>query len=209
MPAVANGLLPPVLRGFLASNPTLQVSLQVHGRRDVEHWIAGKQFDLGLAALPIDHPAVECEKFVEVGLVAAVPPTSRFARRRTLTLSDLAEETFIMLPTHTLFRMQIEDAFMAQGLRPRVRVETSSMASACEMVAEGIGVTTVDPFTARSFLPGRIAVRELKPRLERVYGFLYPTDRPVSVLARRFTELVREVAPRVLGTMPKLQPAAE
>ena len=194
MQSIAEGLLPEALKEFVNSYPTVRVSLEIRSRSSVEYWIASNQYDVGLSALPVDNSAVETEKFVDVRMVAAIPRNSPLVHRDVVTLADLAEETFVSLPPHLLVGRQTKEAFEAAALEPKVRIVTSSLSSACQMVAQGIGVTITDRYTAQTFLPDRIVVRELSPEMVRTYGFLFPRGRPLSLPARHFSRLVREIA---------------
>lgn len=138
----------------------------------------------------------------KVDLIATVPASSLLALRDVLTLPDPAEETSITLPAHTHFEHRIEAAFEAEELRSGNRVETSSLSSACHIVAEGIGVTVADPFTALTVLSSRLAVRRLSPRLERVHGFPYPIVGPYrcrhGVAGNESLEAIERVEPGLI-----------
>jgi DNA-binding transcriptional LysR family regulator len=194
MPSIAKALLPQVVKRFVEQYPRVQVSLEIRSHSDVEYWIAGNQYDVGLSVLPVDNPAVETDDFIEVRLVAAIPCSSPLAQHEVVSLADLAKETFILLPAHLLLGQQTREAFAAEGLEPQTRIVTSSLSLACQMVAEGIGVTITDPFTAQEVLPDSIVVRDLSPKMRRVYGFLFPSGRPRSLPARHFVQLARDVA---------------
>jgi DNA-binding transcriptional LysR family regulator len=194
MPSIGKALLPQVVKRFVEQYPRVHVSLEVRSHSDVEYWIASNQYDVGLSVLPVDNPAVETDDFVEVRLVAAIPCASPLAHHDVVSLTDLAKETFIFLPPHLLLGRQTKEAFAAQGLEPQARVVTSSLSLACQMVAQGIGVTITDPYTAQEVPPDSIVVRDISPKMPRFYGFLFPSGRARSIPARHFVRLVREVA---------------
>ena len=54
MPGVSNLLLPQVMKKFWSINPNINVEIESHPRTVVLDWIQSKQFDLGIANLPID-----------------------------------------------------------------------------------------------------------------------------------------------------------
>ena len=51
---VSNLLLPKVMEKFWSSNPNIYVEIESHPRTVVLEWILYKQFDLGIANIPID-----------------------------------------------------------------------------------------------------------------------------------------------------------
>ncbi|MCG8361388.1 MAG: LysR substrate-binding domain-containing protein, partial [Kiloniellales bacterium] len=72
-PYVAHALVPDAFVDFHARYPQVRFSLEIRSRGDVAPWIAGQQFDLGIAALPIDAPAVRSEPFASVSVAAILP----------------------------------------------------------------------------------------------------------------------------------------
>jgi DNA-binding transcriptional LysR family regulator len=179
---------------FAARYPLVRYSLEIRSRRDVGQWIAGQQFDLGIAALPIDAPAVTSQPFASVAVAAILPRGHRLAEKSRLDARDLVGEPFIALNPLALLRHRIDSLFADLGLPLSVRAETSSGLSACQLAAKGLGVTLADPLVARCLAPGQIEVREWDPGLRLTYGFLYSTAHAPSALVLDFADTVARAA---------------
>ncbi len=160
--------------------------------------MASKQFDVGLAVLPIHHPAVVCGPFIDTDVMAVLPAGHPLARRDELSVADLTDKTLITLPSYTVFRQSLDAAYAAEGLSPEARIETLSLYNACRMVAHGFGVCFADRFTVDCFLHERVEVRALQPPWRQTFGFVFPSDRPPSHLAVRFAEIVTATATRLV-----------
>src|SRR5262245_6516427 len=89
MPALAHGLLPATLAEFRRAHPRLAVSVDVRRRSEVTRWIAGRQFDLGLASLPLDHPGIATQRLVTVSALVALPKGHPLLRNKTVSAADL------------------------------------------------------------------------------------------------------------------------
>ncbi len=202
-PFLAQALLPDALANFARLHPGVRYSLESRSRA-VGQWIAGQQFDLGVAALPIDRAAVRSQPFATASVVVVLPPGHRLARKRRLDAKDLVGEPFIALKPYTLLRFQIDSLFAQLGLSLNIRAETGLGLLTCQMAAMGLGITLADPLLAATFSPGRIEVRELRPPLSLTYGFLFPTKQKPSALTLRFAEVVAQTANALAAKNVKL-----
>ncbi len=207
-PHIAHGLLPEVLAAFCKTHPELRYSLEIRPRRDVQQWMAGRQFDLGLAVAPVEDPAVRCVPFASVRVVAALPPGHRLATRTHVAPRDVVGDRLIGLRPYTLLRDRLARQFEHARVALNIRGETSTGLSACQMVVKGLGVTIVDPFTALSFQPGQLTIRPWRPPLELTYSFLYPTDVVSSPFVERFADTVCRTAERLAPEHVRLLPRA-
>jgi len=191
-PYLAHSLLPRAIAEFGRQHGNVRVSMEIRSRADVGLWIAGQQFDLGIVALPLEAPAIRSEAFAKVRLAIAVPEGHRLAGRAVVRPADIAAEGFVTLRRHTLLRLYGDEQFARLGLSPPIRAETSSGLSACQLVAEGIGVALVDPIVARTIRG--IVVKRWEPAMHLTYGFLFPTAYALSSMTLTFGEVLRTTA---------------
>ncbi|RBL80100.1 LysR family transcriptional regulator [Streptomyces cavourensis] len=196
-PYFAYSAMPGAIAEFGRSHPQVRMSLEVRSRVDVGLWMSGQQFDLGVAALPIDFPGITSRTFAQVRLVIAMPEGHRLAAKRVVTATDIQDEPFIALRPYTLLRQHIDDLMEKRRLPLRLVMETSSGQSACQLAALGMGIALADPILAAN-VPG-IVLRDFEPRLTMPYGFLLPSSYAPSEQAREFARLlirrVKEMAP--------------
>lgn len=189
-PYLGHSLLPRAIADFGKQYPNVRVTMEIRSRADVGHWVAGQQFDLGVVALPLEVPAIRSEEFAKVRLALAVHEGHRLAKRGVVRPSDIVNESFVALRPYTLLRHYIDEQFGRLGVTPQIRAETSSGLSACQLVAEKIGVSLVDPIVAR-MIPG-IVVKRWDPPIHLTYGFLFPTAYAISALTMKFSDALRK-----------------
>jgi DNA-binding transcriptional LysR family regulator len=209
MSAIAHGLLPTVLKDFLGLHPDLRLSVDIRERRDVQRWLAGQQFDIGIAAMPLEHTGLRCVTFINTELFAVLPLGHALAHKTTLVPRDLLGERLVMLPGTALLRHEINRILQKEDDFSLAMIETSSLHLACELVSEGLGITVADVFTVAELEhQHRLAFRPLSASISRTYAFLFPTSRPPSELAVSFadaitvaaTSLVARVHSKILGS---------
>src|SRR5262249_32311223 len=75
MPALAHGVLPAALARLEKTHPRISVSIEIRHRAEVTRWVAGRQFDIGFAGLPVDYPGVVSQSLFAVKALAAIPAT--------------------------------------------------------------------------------------------------------------------------------------
>ena len=186
MPALANGVLPRFTGEFLAQRENLDVALFGLVSVTVLDWLVSDQCDLGFAAAPIGHPALRVENMPAARYVAVLPQGHRLARRRVLRPRDFAGEPFVAIGPTTPSTFRIADVFSAAGVSRRIRVETPLSAIACALVASGVGVSVVDPFTASEYEAHGVVARPFEPALQFQVAALSPAGRALSPVARDF-----------------------
>src|SRR3954469_4749347 len=188
MPALCNGVLPRFAGTFLAKHGRVDFALAGLISSAVLDRVVTEQCDVGFAAAPIEHAAVAHRKMPPVPYVAVVPEGHRLARRRVLRPRDFAGEAFIALGPTTPSRFRVDDVFSRHGIERSIRVETPLSEIACALVASGVGLSIVDPFTAHEYATRGVVARAFEPRLQFQVAALYPAHRSLAPVAREFIE---------------------
>jgi DNA-binding transcriptional LysR family regulator len=191
MPALALKFLPEVIATFITAQPGITVSLRARSSQAVLRHLSSQQFDLGFAALDTDHPAVRRRPICTAPMQAVLPVGHPLGGKDRLEPADFHEQPFVALGAEIATRSET-DTFLAIGnARPRIVAEAQLSASICELVANGAGVSIVEPVTAANFAAaGRVIARPLHPEQPFRYDLLLPALREPSRVAARFLELV-------------------
>jgi len=140
---------------------------------------------------PFDDPRVEWEQLTTVRCVLAVPKHHRLARKRIISLKDVAGERMVLPSQGNPNRDLYGGAFAAAGLPYVGSVETPSALSACQLVAKGLGLAVVDPFTFAAASRHGLIARPIRPAINLSFGFFFPANRPRSVLVDAFVRATR------------------
>ncbi len=173
----------PLTRGvaeFAKDNPDVSVVLDVRPRREVIELIADRQFDVGVATLPVDDPNIDVRPMTEENSVCAVPVKHRLAKHDVIRAEDLEGETFISFSSATLFRIRVDRVFDQRGINRMLRFEARTAEIACNLVAEGAGVSIVGTWDIPAVRRKEIAIQPFEPALPLRMGMLTPANRPSS-----------------------------
>lgn len=201
---VVHGLLHLVLGPFCERHAAFRFSIEVRSREYISHWIANRQFDVGFAPRPVDHPQVESRPLVRAPLYVLMPATHRLAGRRRVRIQDLEGEPIITTHAGAPIRARLDALFSANEARPLIRGETATALSACQLVAEGAGITVCDPFLARLYMADRaVRFRPLAPRADVEYLELRPSGSTSRSMATEFVAAVRKTAEQVVREVAK------
>ncbi|AWN35389.1 LysR family transcriptional regulator [Methylobacterium radiodurans] len=189
-PALAGRLLPRAVRSLLAEYPGARVAVHVPSPDTIWSWVASGRCDLGLARPRTGFAGVDAEIFLRVDAVCALPRGHALARKRTITVQDLAGEALIAGASGTV-QQAVEERFAQAGLAPRFVHMAQYTAARCGLVAERLGLAVVDPVPARALGGLPIVLRPFQPSLPIATMLLRPAGRPPEQLAERLIDLLK------------------
>src|SRR5699024_303743 len=114
--------------------------------------------------LPLDDSAVEHETF-SMRCVCVMPADHHLASLSIITPEDLDDVPFISLdPGHDV-ASRLSTVFQSARVRLNVRASVQLFSPACVLVSEGMGVSVVDPLTARRHLDAGVVTRPFEPAI--------------------------------------------
>lgn len=187
---MAHGLLPRVLTEFSRRFPNVSVSLKVVVRRELRAQFDQQLFDIALSSYPLDYPDDATELIKCVDSVCVVPHGHHLAARSCVTPADLLEEHFIAMPPESGARQKTDAVFQSMGKRIRLMSEAQNGTIICQLVAAGMGVAIVDPFSASVFAPQLVRI-PFRPEIEHQFRFFFPLQRPRLPMAMILAEMTR------------------
>ena len=191
MPALALKFLPDAIAAFIKAEPGITVSLRARSSQAVLRHLSSQQFDLGFAALDADHPAVTRRPICTAPMQAVLPVGHPLESKDRLEPGDFHDQPFVALGAEIATRSETDVFLAAGGARPRIVAEAQLSASICELVANGAGLSIVEPVTAANFAAaGKVVARPLHPEQPFRYDLLLPASREPSRVAARFLDLV-------------------
>ncbi|MGB1238482.1 MAG: LysR family transcriptional regulator [Pseudomonadales bacterium] len=174
MPRVAHLFAAPAVADFLHQQPDINVNFDVRARRESNEWLVGREYDIGIGALPIDHPQIETRVLLRARAVAVVPRNHPLAERDDVDAEALADFPVIRLMRGLLLRDQLDDVFSSAGITARQVCDVSSSQLACQLVAEGAGITLADEIACAAIPGDELRTLPLVPPRWMSFGLLYP-----------------------------------
>lgn len=203
MPRLASGLLTRAVANFKAVHPGTMVSIHSGNASAVHGWIASGFCDIGLTihySLPSN--GVQSSAIMASECVCVLPVGHRLAGSEKITAMDLTGENFIMFTSGSAIRSQIDGFFEKARVRPHVVAEVDLGASACALVAAGLGVSVINPLAAREEASNeQIIVRKIHPVLPVTLALVCPPHRQKSRLVGVFEDYARQLVAQEVSSL--------
>ncbi len=184
--------LPPILGEFRTRHPGVDLEIKIEGSLTLASAIRAREIELALVTLPIADPPGPVRPMCRDRLCFVVSPGHDLARRRRVTLKEIASSPLLAHKAGSVTRGLIEGYFTARGLVPRVAMEVSSPEVLRRMAQSGLGVAVLPEVSVREDVRRR-RLRILDVRgwnLDRVSGLLLPPAGPPSRAGRAFLAML-------------------
>jgi len=154
--------MPRLLRGFLHEHPQVDIHLHEGAQEALAGGLERGEYDLALAYDVGLGAALETRLLAEIPPHALLPAEHPLARKRTVSLAELAPEPMVLLdiaPSREYFR----SLFAEVGLEPTVRLHSPSFETVRGLVANGFGYSLLvtKPANSMSYDGAALASRPL------------------------------------------------
>lgn len=189
--ALSIAITPAVIKEFNRAHPQIHISCTTAQSRQIVDLIASRFADLGIVDPIAVTDAVRIERRWQFRCVCAIPTGHSLAESDGISVSQLAGENVIGLEREFLSRY-VPGARLYEALASQLRIQVHQSIAACALVAEGVGVAIVDPFTAMHCAPRGITVRPLEATIPFEMCIISSPEAPLSVAAQEFLELFDE-----------------
>jgi DNA-binding transcriptional LysR family regulator len=197
---IANGYLASAVATFLRQRPNIRVALQSLTSPQVIDRVVSREVELGIAYEPVVNAAVETEVLVRSGVACVMREDHPLARRREVTVEELARHPIITYLPQALLRAYVDRVFNEAGVQPDISVQVSLSLTGMILAYHGAGIALVEPFLLASLPLQGLVSRPLKPRVELKTLLIRSKSAPRSELMNRFVEHLRAE----LARMPEM-----
>jgi DNA-binding transcriptional LysR family regulator len=138
-----HSLVPDIAREFKLANPNVRLELTYLHSPAQRDKILQDEIDFGFIEGSFQSSEIETRPVAHHRLVALLPPEHPLARKKALTIDDLAREQLVMgtyaeWPT---LRRIVVDAFQSTGQVMTVAQEAPSLVGILGLVTAGVGIT--------------------------------------------------------------------
>jgi DNA-binding transcriptional LysR family regulator len=191
---------PRLLAAFVARHPDVEVSLEIHNRRDLIARLAENADDLYIFANPPAEHEIVSQVILPNPIVAFARADHPLARERAVAFERLAREPFLMREAGSGTRLVAYELFDRHRLEPRVRMELSTNEAVKQAILAGLGVSILSRYTLGldTDLAQLAALDVQGLPIERPWQIVYPVGKQVSPAAQAFMALARDEARRLV-----------
>lgn len=183
------GFLPELVADFRKQHPGIAIKLETQPMDKVADWVASRRADIGILSLPIANTAIPTRELVTMPALCVMPAGHALAEKDVIRAEDLAEESFIRFPRGARFRFETDTLFDSKGIERGLMVEGSSHEVVCNLVAAGLGVSIVSPYSPHFRRNPRLVFRPFVPSLPITLGTI-ADEETLSVAAMAFHDFL-------------------
>lgn len=150
MPALAHSILPDALAELLALRPDFRVALSAMQTHNVIRHVASRQSQLGFTAPTRQAHDIDLIRNVQLPYRCIMPQGHPLAERARIGFQDLAGQKVVAFSDSTATGALMDRAFSQLRTPPLVVVRSPLSTLISQLVLRGLGLSVVDPCTARS-----------------------------------------------------------
>jgi DNA-binding transcriptional LysR family regulator len=190
-------VLPAMLTRFKEQCPGVSVYLHVDDTQAVIERVVAREFEIGAVGAPSQRPDIVVEPLAHDEVLLVCNAEHPWARRESVTLSEVAAEPQVVQQEGAGIRAVVEDRMTAAGLPParlNIVMEMGLMESAKQACIAGGGVT----FLSRWAIDLELAHGALVPviiedfEIHRDFHLVYSKNRVLSRAAEALLGFFRE-----------------
>ncbi|HET7738606.1 MAG TPA: LysR family transcriptional regulator [Tepidiformaceae bacterium] len=176
-PAVGTYVLPKVLKVFCERHEGVDVLVRTGHSDEVLQMVLDDDVQVGFSR-PVNHPDVRTIVLYEDTLVLVVASSHRYAKRGTVTVEELADESLILFDRDSGYYGLILGLFRDLGVVPHQQMQLDSIEATKKMVESNLGI---------ALLPEVAVEREMKlGTLHKVHiESAAPVKRAIAIMYRR------------------------
>lgn len=145
--STAKYFVPFVIAAFSRRFPKIEVTLRIGNREEIRNALRSYELDIAVMGQPPPGVDVEMRLLGRHPHIIVAAPDHRLARRKSIAVADLADETFITRERGSGTRMLMEQFFQNNGLAPRIGMEMDSNETIKQAVMAGLGIAFISQHT--------------------------------------------------------------
>lgn len=134
-------LLTPLIAALRESHPNLLINAQEDFRANLVRGVVEGDLDLAIVPTPVKDVRISVEPLLTEPLLLLVGKRHPIASRTEISISDLAEETFISLGDSSALAAQVRTFFGDQKFQPRIGFRCAQVATLKLFVSMGLGIS--------------------------------------------------------------------
>jgi DNA-binding transcriptional LysR family regulator len=187
-PSLGQGLIPRAVALFLQKHPDARVSIFTLVPLVLTQALLTQQADLGVVLLPEPHPNLLSQPLYGNRLLVALPTKHPLTSKESVSLGDLAGESFIGYGSDMPIGALVRQLFLDAGLSLRPKVDAQQVHVACSLVQQGVGLALIDEITATGPVWTQVVTRPLEVVIDIPVHIQRSAFEPLSRLGHAFVE---------------------
>ena len=194
-PAVGTYVLPRVLKVFCDNRGGVDVLVRTGHSDEVLQMVLDDDVQVGFSR-PINHPDVRTIVLYQDELVLVVSSDYRYAKRGTVKVEELADDSLILFDRDSGYYGMILSLFRDLGVVPHQQMHLDSIEATKKMVEQNLGIALLPEVAVeREIRLGtlhKVHIQSAEP-VKRDIAVMYRRNKPQSGPMAAFLELLGEM----------------
>ncbi|MGG5254128.1 LysR family transcriptional regulator [Neobacillus sp. SM06] len=190
--SLARYWLPNVISAYKEDVPNVTFHLRQGSYAYLIDAVKNGEIDLAfLGPVPMKEPDLESKILFMEDIVALLPHRHPLADRKSLSLSDLRTDPFVLFPKGYILRKIVVDACLEAGFEPNITSEGEDMDALKGLVSAGIGVSLLPESTFYDSVPHfSVKIPVESPKVMRTVGVIIPKHREIAPSEKNFYQFL-------------------
>ncbi|PLS09566.1 LysR family transcriptional regulator [Neobacillus cucumis] len=186
--SLARYWLPNVISAYKKEVPHVNFHLRQGSYAYLIDAVKNGEIDLAfLGPVPMKDPDLEAKILFMENIVALLPNHHPLADRKSLPLSDLRTDPFVLFPNGYVLRKIAVEACHEAGFEPNIASEGEDMDALKGLVSASIGVSLLPESTFYDSIPRfTVKVSLESPKARRTVGVIIPKNRDLAPSEKNF-----------------------
>jgi DNA-binding transcriptional LysR family regulator len=190
--SLAATLLPPVLKAFKARFPEVKVVVHSHRLSQIILRLQNASVDIAIGSQIPKVPGSKRELIGHVRQVCVAPASHPLASKSVTSAQDLAGETVLRIMSDG--PASWSEVFKILGDRKvpfKESYEVDTSLTAYSLIAQGLAIGVIEPFSARLWLAGSVVSRPFEPEIRTSYYIVTHNRRGLELERQTFVRILR------------------
>jgi len=204
MAATANYFAPQLIAAFHHEYPGAQVTLDVKNRTGLLDALANNATDMVIMGVPPDDRQLTGIPFLENPLVVVAHPGHPLAKRKSIRLADVADESFILREPDSGTRMATERYFAEHrlSLKPRMEMNRAEAIKQAVMAELGLGIVSLHTIEMELTLKRLVVLNVEDFPIIRQWHIVHRNNKRFAAIPNAFKNFVLKHAESLINLVP-------
>ncbi len=192
--SIGSCLLPDCVLAFMDNFGVGMPQIEINSSDIIEKWILENRLDFAMIEGTVHSGAILSESLIDDHLSLVCSPRHPLARKKTVTLDDLREETFLLREKNSGTRELAQSTLLMHDFLLRPRLESTSTVAIINSVRINLGLSIL-PYRmlTQYFKDGSLVELEIRGvRFLRKYSIIYHQNKYLSPELTRTIDFFRD-----------------
>ena len=187
----ANYFAPRMIGKFVQEYPGIAVSLEVGNRDYILNRMSKNMDDLYLVGKPPESSELDFQPYLANPMVVVAPVNHPLAGQKSIPLSEIAREPFIIREKGSGTRIAVEQTFAQAGHELNIQMELGSNESIKQGISGGLGIAVISLHTITSGDLNELTILDVEGFPISWQWYLgHPRGKRLSIVARTFIDFM-------------------